>query len=328
MSDCDASPAAADRVVAGQGFQLQRDAGEAFWAMRAAWRSQNQSHAIDLRLHSALRDFTTQVATFNGWFSGQQSCPGTMAFSALPGHSEHQTGDAIDIDAWALDNTSTTPTNATLATFIETQACKYGFVRSYPFGGMDTTGYDQEPWHWRYVGRERAMFMRYQLATGTCAVNGQTLEEYFAEHPDEVDTGDCSDCPVTSGAAATCLGNLPPLPLPPTTPPPGCPDCTTPYTPPAPSTSVTVAACPEPLPSGIPTTRFTSGSISNYVRTIPAGGTVRIENDSTHPVRSSEAGLFEVAAGTTMCLTFPSAGTYPMFETANGWSGEVQVTAP
>ena len=35
-------------------------------------------------------------------------------------------------------------------------AYKYGFILRYPENTRDTTGYDFEPWHYRYVGIEAA----------------------------------------------------------------------------------------------------------------------------------------------------------------------------
>ena len=35
-------------------------------------------------------------------------------------------------------------------------AWRYGFVMSYPYGSFDRTCYDYEPWHYRYVGRDLA----------------------------------------------------------------------------------------------------------------------------------------------------------------------------
>jgi D-alanyl-D-alanine carboxypeptidase len=39
-------------------------------------------------------------------------------------------------------------------------AWRYGFVLSYPKGKTDVTCYTYEPWHYRYVGRDRAIWVR------------------------------------------------------------------------------------------------------------------------------------------------------------------------
>ena len=43
---------------------------------------------------------------------------------------------------------------------MKANAWKYGFVLSYPKGKTDVTCYTYEPWHYRYVGRERAIWFR------------------------------------------------------------------------------------------------------------------------------------------------------------------------
>lgn len=89
-------------------------------------------------------------------------------YSAYAGQSEHQTGLAVD-----MYNTG----SATVE-FAETEAFKwlkenahqYGFILRYPEDKTDITGYDFEPWHFRYVGRYHATQMYKQ---GLC------LEEYL-----------------------------------------------------------------------------------------------------------------------------------------------------
>jgi zinc D-Ala-D-Ala carboxypeptidase len=80
----------------------------------------------------------------------------TRSRVAQPGHSEHQLGTAIDVtDEGATDvdqQWGSTPTGQ----WIAANAPKYGFVVSYPPGAIDRTCFDYEPWHLRYVGRERA----------------------------------------------------------------------------------------------------------------------------------------------------------------------------
>ena len=76
---------------------------------------------------------------------------------ALPGQSEHQTGLAADI--------STVSRNCYLDTcFADTSdgqwlvnnSYKYGFILRYPSGKESITGYQYEPWHFRYVGIDLA----------------------------------------------------------------------------------------------------------------------------------------------------------------------------
>lgn len=71
--------------------------------------------------------------------------------SARAGHSEHQTGLAVDIND--LEQTfENTPEGRWLAD----HAHWYGFILRYPKGRERITGYDYEPWHFRYLGKELA----------------------------------------------------------------------------------------------------------------------------------------------------------------------------
>jgi zinc D-Ala-D-Ala carboxypeptidase len=79
------------------------------------------------------------------------------AHNARPGHSEHQTGLAMDVTG--ADGTcavedcfGTTPEAAWLAE----HAAEHGFIVRYPAGKEAVTGYAFEPWHLRYVGVDLA----------------------------------------------------------------------------------------------------------------------------------------------------------------------------
>lgn len=84
---------------------------------------------------------------------------------AIPGTSEHQLGIAVDINA----DTSKSSKDAVYGWLAE-NAYKYGFINRYPSDKTDITGIGNEPWHYRYVGKEAALEI-YSL--GIC------LEEYI-----------------------------------------------------------------------------------------------------------------------------------------------------
>ena len=88
-------------------------------------------------------------------------------YSARPGHSEHQSGLAIDINMAdsAFDSSPE-------AKWLNDNAYKYGFILRYPKGKDNITGYMYESWHFRYVGTELANKL---YNDG----NWITLEEYF-----------------------------------------------------------------------------------------------------------------------------------------------------
>ncbi len=116
--------------------------------------AQKDGHA--LMIGSAYRSADTQEQLFNTYVA-RVGYDQANRYSAHPGHSEHQTGLAVDI--------STVSQQCYLAEcFIGTadglwlaeNAYKYGFTLRYPKGKEDITGYNFEPWHYRYVGIDLA----------------------------------------------------------------------------------------------------------------------------------------------------------------------------
>jgi D-alanyl-D-alanine carboxypeptidase len=77
--------------------------------------------------------------------------------SATPGHSQHQLGTAVDFTNAAAGYQIWMPFAQTSAYWwLEHHAFQYGFVLAYPRGKEEQTGYQWEPWHYRYVGEEDA----------------------------------------------------------------------------------------------------------------------------------------------------------------------------
>lgn len=84
-------------------------------------------------------------------------------FVAQPGHSEHQLGLAVDLSrltpacqaafAGCLLDEAT-------AAWLAATAPDHGFILRYPPGKQHVTGVAPESWHFRYVGREMARFIR------------------------------------------------------------------------------------------------------------------------------------------------------------------------
>lgn len=72
--------------------------------------------------------------------------------SALPGHSEHQTGLCVDFVQGTSSLTNDFE-NSTAFAWLKNNAHKFGFILRYPSTKEAITGYDYEPWHYRFVGR-------------------------------------------------------------------------------------------------------------------------------------------------------------------------------
>ena len=136
------------------GYLLKREAADALSAMFAAAKV----NKISLKILSAYRSYSAQVKVFAKWVA-QSGLQQARKYSAIPGHSEHQLGTTVDLGsltgvAWSNPKFPTSPT----ALWLEANAYKFGFVRSYPAGSANValSCYGAEAWHWRYVGTSLA----------------------------------------------------------------------------------------------------------------------------------------------------------------------------
>ncbi len=89
-------------------------------------------------------------------------------YSARPGHSEHQTGLAVDISSTRVSFEYSNEFK-----WLQKHAHEYGFILRYQKGKEWITGYSYEPWHYRYVGTDAAK---------TIYAEGITYEEYYAKY--------------------------------------------------------------------------------------------------------------------------------------------------
>lgn len=96
----------------------------------------------------------------------------TRKFVALPYHSEHQTGLAIDLGLKkdVIDFICPEFPYDGICEEFRKAAPRYGFIERYPKGKEHITGIAYEPWHFRYVGYPHSEIMR---------INSLTLEEYM-----------------------------------------------------------------------------------------------------------------------------------------------------
>lgn len=141
-----------------------KEARAAYEEMRVAARA--EGYAINA--YSTYRSYTYQRDLYNRYVKkdGQAKAD---TYSARPGHSEHQTGLAFDI-GWAGMTTSTAMGKTAEGVWMANNSYKFGFILRYPEGKTAITGYQYEPWHFRYVGRENAQKI---------FESGLTLDEYL-----------------------------------------------------------------------------------------------------------------------------------------------------
>jgi zinc D-Ala-D-Ala carboxypeptidase len=77
--------------------------------------------------------------------------------SAPPGRSQHQLGTAVDFTNSAVGYEVHRHFGRTTASlWLRAHAHEHGFVLAYPPGGEKETGYQWEPWHYRYIGKDNA----------------------------------------------------------------------------------------------------------------------------------------------------------------------------
>lgn len=130
----------------------------------AAMRAEASAAGLSLWILSGYRSHAHQADNYNQRVAnvGQEVADRGMA---RPGHSEHQTGLAIDVNSLST-SFGATPTGQ----WVAANAHRFGFVIRYPDGKEGVTGFKYEPWHLRYLGVELAT----ELTT-----SGLTLEERY-----------------------------------------------------------------------------------------------------------------------------------------------------
>lgn len=108
---------------------------------------------------SGYRSYTAQKYVYARSVERNGEAKASM-MSAPPGGSEHQLGLAIDLSSASLDGElSSAFARNKEGKWVAAHAAEYGFVLRYREEWTGVTGYQAEPWHLRYVGREHAAFL-------------------------------------------------------------------------------------------------------------------------------------------------------------------------
>lgn len=119
---------------------------------------------------SGYRSLEEQTAIYDGSLkdNGEDF---TRKYVALPNHSEHQTGLAIDLGLNKPDIDFIRPDfpYGGICEEFRQAAPDYGFIERYAKDKEEITGISHEPWHFRYVGYPHSKIMQ---------ENGFSLEEY------------------------------------------------------------------------------------------------------------------------------------------------------
>ena len=148
--------------------QLRQEASDAVVSLFAAFTAET---GLALQSQSAYRSFDSQTRVYNNDLVNLGQAGADLS-TARPGTSEHQTGLTIDISA----QPGQCSLNACFADtphgqWLAAHAWRFGYLLRYPADKIPVTGYEFEPWHFRYIGIDLATEMHSEGVT--------TLEEFF-----------------------------------------------------------------------------------------------------------------------------------------------------
>jgi D-alanyl-D-alanine carboxypeptidase len=104
---------------------------------------------------AAYRSYDQQVSLF-GRRVEDLGYEDAIRKTALPGHSEHQLGTAVDFKTLGEEDVDQRWESTPAGRWVAENAHSFGFVQSYPRGKTELTCYAYEPWHYRYFGRGMA----------------------------------------------------------------------------------------------------------------------------------------------------------------------------
>ena len=169
--DCDTNP-----VNPSSYYNLREVPAKALTLMMEAMKN----NAIDgIQVSSTYRSYERQVYLLKYYTESKMSSENlsydaaqkeVLKTLAIPGHSEHQTGLSVDF-VQGTKSLTTTFENTSAFEWLSKNAHMFGFILRYPSDKTTATGYDYEPWHYRFVGRTVASRI---YEAGIC------YEEYIA----------------------------------------------------------------------------------------------------------------------------------------------------
>ena len=152
---------------AGQSSALYGEANQALQRFLADCNAQGNS----MYVLSAYRSYNVQSWLFQN-YAAMHGTDRANTFSARAGQSEHQSGLSFDVgDArYSGHNLQISIEQFPGVQWMMKHCADYGFILRFPKGKENITGYQYEPWHFRYVGVKAAQEIK---------ASGLTLEEFI-----------------------------------------------------------------------------------------------------------------------------------------------------
>lgn len=137
--------------------QLRKEAADQLVEMLKAVEKEGLEYLVT----SAFRSYSDQVRVYNDLVkSNFGNIAKTDQLSARPGYSEHQLGTTIDITSSENRYQTEGFEFTKLSKWLNENAHNYGFVLSFPQETSHETGFNYEPWHYRYIGVENAKLLK------------------------------------------------------------------------------------------------------------------------------------------------------------------------
>lgn len=116
-----------------------------------AWSSMfkaAQRDGIELQVVSAFRSIDYQCGLIERKLQAGQALDEILKVNAIPGHSQHHTGRALDLSTPEFEPLDETFESSNAFEWLMTHAGVYQFKLSYPRGNAEGIVY--EPWHWAH----------------------------------------------------------------------------------------------------------------------------------------------------------------------------------
>ena len=155
----------------GEGYQIEKKTYEAFLRLR---EDLLQNDNIQIELISVYRTVAEQEETY-ARYTREHGEEYARTYVAIPGHSEHHTGIAIDVgilqDGKLIDDVAGLLEASDQFAVIQARLPRYGFLLRYPKGKEAVTRIGYESWHFRYIDSP-------EIATAITE-QGLCFEEYW-----------------------------------------------------------------------------------------------------------------------------------------------------
>jgi D-alanyl-D-alanine carboxypeptidase len=155
LSRIDYAPSVTESGLRGtsRSVSMHPEAAQALGRMADAART---AGAGAIGVNNAYRSYHLQQSTYSSIVRAD-GAEDADAKSARPGHSEHQTGFAVDVVACSSGCGGISGFGGTSQSeWVAEHSWEHGFIVRYERGATGTTGYIPEPWHLRYIGPELA----------------------------------------------------------------------------------------------------------------------------------------------------------------------------